>query len=548
MKKITFFFLILLSIKLQSQINLLPNPSFETTLSCPASAGCWNSCANWNNISFNTGFGLWGTPDYFHPCGSGGTAPPATFAGTCNVHTGNAMAALIMYNVPFPNYREYLSTQLNCSMQPGLTYTLSFWITNGTGIISPWVIKNIGVHFSTIPLTQNGWSVINVIPQCEVTSIISTSVWTQYTFTVIPTATWNYLTIGSFRNDVSNTPTMFFPNPGGNPSSYANYFFDDIVVLAPANTTSTIVMNSSSGNFSLCSGQQLTLSASGANTYTWNGATVSPTLVVSPTVTSIYTVSSLVSSGCSSTLSTNVKTITVSPQPVLSVNGSSTICRGQTTTLTATGANSYSWNNGATTSSIVVSPSVNAIYSVIGSNSSGCVSNLASSQVIVSNSLNIAISGNTLICVGTIASFTASGASSYSWNGVSSGPIFTLMPSGSMQFTVAGFNNVANCSGIKTFNVLLSECLGITESNQNTNIKLYPNPIQNKVTIEGLPESTVNLNYYVYNALGKLILHAESITSDGNLSVPTDNWINGVYFIQLFENNKLFYSSKIIKQ
>src|SRR4051812_45375009 len=108
--------LILLSLifgsTLTAQINLISNPGFEQYSSCPTYGAQWNLSTGWNNVNMNQGVGLYGTPDYMNTCGTGNTAPPATFAGTCSPHTGNAMMALVLYNVPYAEYREYLSTQL----------------------------------------------------------------------------------------------------------------------------------------------------------------------------------------------------------------------------------------------------------------------------------------------------------------------------------------------------------------------------------------------------------------------------------------------------
>jgi hypothetical protein len=171
-----FLILLLFNCSLiHSQQNIVPNSSFESNTNCPPGGGYWSYCSSWNNVNMNPGAGPWGTPDYFTPCGSGGTAPPATFSGTVAAQNGVSFMGLVLYNLPYPQYREYLATQLTCSMQPGSTYTVSFWITNGTGIISPWTIQNFGIHFSSAPLSQSGWALINVVPQLEVTTNIAFS-------------------------------------------------------------------------------------------------------------------------------------------------------------------------------------------------------------------------------------------------------------------------------------------------------------------------------------------------------------------------------------
>ncbi len=48
------------------------------------------------------------------------------------------------------------------------------------------------------------------------------------------------------------------------------------------------------------------------------------------------------------------------------ISGLSNVCSGSSTTLTAGGATSYTWSTGATTSSIVITPTANTTYSVTG--------------------------------------------------------------------------------------------------------------------------------------------------------------------------------------
>lgn len=57
------------------------------------------------------------------------------------------------------------------------------------------------------------------------------------------------------------------------------------------------------------------------------------------------------------------------------------ICAGQTTSVAATGATTYSWNTGATTQAITVTPSVTTTYTVMGT--TGACSNMATATVTV---------------------------------------------------------------------------------------------------------------------------------------------------------------------
>jgi gliding motility-associated-like protein len=374
----------------KSQVNIVPNPSFEFTNSCPTGGAQWNVCTGWNNVNMNIGIGLWGTPDYFHACGSGGTMPPAVFAGTCNPQQGQAMMALVVYNQGYAEYREYLSTQLTCSMVPGNTYTVSFYLSNGTGIKSPWTVRNMGVHFSAAPLTQSGFNVINVVPQCEILTNVVSNTWTQYTFTVIPTAVWTHITIGNFRTDANNNVTLSFPNPGGPFSAYSNYFIDNIAVLAPS-APSNLVMTASVS--------QLTCGVLPSVTITNNNPTSSvnyqwlpgnyTSSVVSNIANGVYTVIGTYSNGCSSFSASTQFTVANSTTLQVGLT-STTICKGESVLLTPTisgGASSgysYTWSPGNQQSpNITVNPPTSQVYSLLITDYNGCTGS-ASASVAVS--------------------------------------------------------------------------------------------------------------------------------------------------------------------
>ncbi|WP_198424785.1 hypothetical protein, partial [Spirosoma endbachense] len=82
-----------------------------------------------------------------------------------------------------------------------------------------------------------------------------------------------------------------------------------------------------------CEGQTGTLTASGASTYLWsNGATGSS---INVSVAGTYSVTGTSSTGCSDVATA---TVTISPAPAAALTASSTtLCAGQSTTLTATG-------------------------------------------------------------------------------------------------------------------------------------------------------------------------------------------------------------------
>ncbi|MBS1636703.1 MAG: DUF2341 domain-containing protein [Bacteroidetes bacterium] len=130
------------------------------------------------------------------------------------------------------------------------------------------------------------------------------------------------------------------------------------------------VVSASSNTTQVCAGKTATLSASGASTYTWSTGATTANAVVSPTATSVYTVTGTDANGCSNTAT---QSLTVNPLPVVNAVTSNTqICAGQTATLTASGASTYSWSTTQTTAGITVTPSVTTTYTVSGTNANGC--------------------------------------------------------------------------------------------------------------------------------------------------------------------------------
>jgi len=202
-----------------------------------------------------------------------------------------------------------------------------------------------------------------------------------------------------------------------------------------------------SGNTTICSGDITTLTASGGINYSWNsGATIS-SITDNPTTNTSYTVLVTDASGCSDTATA---TVNVLASPTATVSGNTTICSGQSATLTANGGGNYSWSTGQTTSSITITATATATYSVIVF--AGSCSDTASISVTVNSSPSANISGNTTICLGQTATLTASGGTNYSWNTGGTNAAISVAPSTTTTYSVIASNS-NGCTAAATVSV-----------------------------------------------------------------------------------------------
>ena len=191
----------------------------------------------------------------------------------------------------------------------------------------------------------------------------------------------------------------------------------------------------------ICAGNTATLQASGATTYTWTGGLSAVSNPTTPVLNSnaTYTVTGT-TNGCSGTA---VHTVTVNAKPTVTVT-SPTICVGNTATLTASGANTYTWSPNIGTGATVTTPVLNsnATYTVTGTNTTTTCSNTAVATVTVTNSaptINVTPSSSS-VCEGTAVTLTASGADTYTWSqaGTTTANSLTFTPTGDVTVTVTG--------------------------------------------------------------------------------------------------------------
>jgi PKD repeat protein len=258
-----------------------------------------------------------------------------------------------------------------------------------------------------------------------------------------------------------------------NPTSTTTYTVIGNMLGCTASSQVTVMVNpapvvSVSPNDTICAGQSVSLTATGANTYLWSpssslNSSTTTSVTANPSSTTTYTVVGDVL-GCTAT---SQVTVIVNPLPTVSVTSSASICSGQPATLTASGASTYSWSpssslNTSTGPSVIANPSSTTIYTVTATGNNGCS---ATSQVTVTVfPLPVIVASPSVItiCKDDTATLTVSGANTYTWSpstGLSSstGSSVIAIPDSTTIYTVTATDiNGCTASVTITVNVLPS--------------------------------------------------------------------------------------------
>lgn len=217
-------------------------------------------------------------------------------------------------------------------------------------------------------------------------------------------------------------------NPIASPTTTTTY----IVTGTDGNTCvnkDTVIVNvnpqpvvTAGADKNICPADSVQLNATGANSYTWsptNGLSCNTCSnpKASPSATTTYSVIGTDSNGCKDTTAVKVN---VNAVPIVSAGNNVAICIGNSTTLQATGAASYTWSpaTGLSSTSIanpVASPTTTTTYTVIGTNGSSC-KDTATVTVTVNPLPNVNAGTDETICIGFNVQLQATGATSYTWS------------------------------------------------------------------------------------------------------------------------------------
>ena len=269
---------------------------------------------------------------------------------------------------------------------------------------------------------------------------------------------------------------------GGTTYSWSNSVNGNTQTVRPTSTTTYTVTATSSGGCKntasvvvnvnplptitatasptlICGGDTSKLTASGGVQYTWSGGGITVSgnpVLVTPTVTTTYTVTGTNANGCKNTATVVIR---VNPAPIANAGLDRTICSGSCTTLGYPFTQIpviYRWTptTGLLTPnapSTTACPTASTVYTLTSRNTlTGCTSH---DDVTVRVAPAPTIQVRTkfpVICAGSSSTIYASGGVTYTWtNGVivvGTGSPITVSPSVTTTYTVTGVDQ-NGCSG-----------------------------------------------------------------------------------------------------
>ena len=287
-------------------------------------------------------------------------------------------------------------------------------------------------------------------------------------------------------------------------------------------------LNISANSTVVCPGRSATLTASGAQSYTWiPGGFSGNTQFVSPAVNTTYSVTGS-NGNC-----INSAAISVSVVPNFSLSTSvsqSLICYGQSVTINASGTNGYTINPGnINTVPAVVSPTFNTNYTILGS-IGPCIQVSQRFVGVVADFSVAIVSSDSIVCSGSPVILSGTGAGSFTFNpGNLSGVSVTVNPQTSTVYTVSGANNPL-CVKQASIMVTTLDCntTGLNTLNKEKSLSVYPNPVTSVLSVYAPASSEI----VIYNSLGSLVYKGRS-NEQAVHTIQLESWPRGLYFVSI---------------
>ena len=267
-----------------------------------------------------------------------------------------------------------------------------------------------------------------------------------------------------------------------------------------------------SGNSDACDGDEAKVTVTGANEYFWSNSAYGSSVSVRVTKDDTLTVRGVDNNQCEATATWTIKKKEL---PQLSYSGDTAVCAGDILTITASGANTYEWQDGSGTSvfSQVLERDMELkVKGVINGCSSSIIIPVSVSPV---PSLWVSGSGVTGVCAGDPAVLIGHGADRYQWSNGETSDTIVIYPTNSTDYSLYGYSE----KGCEVFIPVP--------------VKVNPNPmvytkgdtkacLESVVTIEAMDSNGETANYSWDNGnMGSVI--TPKIMGDQTFTVTAQN-------------------------
>ena len=157
-------------------------------------------------------------------------------------------------------------------------------------------------------------------------------------------------------------------------------------------------------------------------------------------------------------LGRDTQQVVVSVPPPISAGPDITICEGTSIGLSASGGASYVWSNMDSTQSIFVSPAVDSMFSVVGTDSVGCAGE-DSVWVVVAPSPSVSLNDASFCSGGSVLLDAGNPGSTYQWSTGVNVQAITVAQTGVYSVTV--INPVNNCQSVESAVILVQPTLDL---------------------------------------------------------------------------------------
>jgi hypothetical protein len=244
--------------------------------------------------------------------------------------------------------------------------------------------------------------------------------------------------------------------------------------------------------------------------------------------------------------------IHVNASPSISV-ALSPACLGGSITITASGANTYTYLGTSTNPLTIPSPTAAGGYNFVlaGSATNGCISAGLVNFTVSANPTVAVSTSTTNACTNTTITLTGSGASTYSWSGAATStnnPLSVATGSAATvkHFTLIGMDATTGCTASVAFNQNVVVCntststVGLPTINGYEETSIFPNPFSNEINV-----NVLDGNVIVYNALGQVVIN---VTVHSSETINTSDLPKGAYLVKAFNSNgEMVKTLKLVK-